>query len=353
MSKLLIDAACAAAWLLILAPAVIYLFAGWAARRDRLRNLLTPKKLGMYFALFRPSLTDPEADHWKDEFERCFARQYGRRHYIVPLILLGFLAGAGMWATARSLHAWTGLTNDSSPAPAILIAAFLGAYIWVVQDQLRRFRNENFTAHDVYACSFRFLFQVPLAYCLPALVESDKSVPLAFLLGTLPTGVLMTAGRRIVSKWLKFGESEETGETELIQLQCVGRSHAERFEDEGYLSIAQLAWADPVDITLRTNFDFFFVFDCQNQALLWVYLGPKVKDVYKYSLRGAQEATYLLERLKSEDEETKKAAWKALSGAAIALYMDPESLRCTLAEVKDDPYTKFLCALWEEKPGTV
>jgi predicted trehalose synthase len=104
-----------------------------------------------------------------------------------------------------------------------------------------------------------------------------------------------------------------------------------------------------VDVTLRTNLNFYFVFDCQNQALLWVYLGSRVKNIYKYSLRGAQEATYLLERFRSKDVETHKAAAKDLAGAAKTLGMEVDALHGTLAEVRDDPYTKFLCSLWPEK----
>ena len=141
----------------------------------------------------------------------------------------------------------------------------------------------------------------------------------------------------MAAKHLGFGESAETGQSELLQLQCVSKSHAERFEDEGYLSVAQLAWADPVDVTLRTNLNFYFVFDCQNQALLWVYLGSRVKDLYQYSLRGAQEATYLLERFRSEDAETQKAAASDLAAAAKVLGMEVDALRATLAEVKADP----------------
>jgi hypothetical protein len=104
-------------------------------------------------------------------------------------------------------------------------------------------------------------------------------------------------------------------------------------------------------ITLRTNFNFYFVFDCQNQALLWVYLGSQVKDVYRYSLRGAQEATYLLARLDSADAATREAAAADLTGAAKALNMEVDALRGTLLEVRDDPYTKFLCELWPETAG--
>lgn len=341
-----------AAWLLMMAPAVLYLFAGWVTRRDSIRNLLTLEYLGKYFALFWPSVLkdDPRVDIQK-VFDDRFTTTFGRKHYVLPLVLLAVVTAIGIWLTGQAVIAWTTPSAKVNPAPAIVIAAFLGAYVWVAQDQLTRFRTMDFTVHDVWAGVFRLLLSVPLAYSLVAILKEDAAVPMAFLLGAFPTKLLMTIARRMAAKHLGFGESAATGQSELLQLQCVSKSHAERFEDEGYLSVAQLAWADPVDVTLRTNLNFYFVFDCQNQALLWVYLGSRVKDLYQYSLRGAQEATYLLERFRSEDAETQKAAASDLAAAAKVLGMEVDALRATLAEVKADPYTQFLCSLWPEQIG--
>ena len=343
---------CVAAWLLILAPAVLYLFTGWVTRRDRIKSILKPEYLAEYFSLFPPLVLKdhPPKNNDKNLDDRITAA-CGRKYYVLPLVLLALVTAIGMWLTGQAVIAWTAPSANVKPAPLIAIAAFLGAYVWVTQDVLTRCRTMDVTFHDVWAAVFRFLLSVPLAYSLVTILKADAAVPMAFLLGAFPTKTLMTIARRNAAKPLGLSESAENGDSELLQLQCVSKSHAERFEDEGYLSVAQLAWADPVDVTLRTNFNFYFVFDCQNQALLWVYLGSRVKDVYQYSLRGAQEATYLLERLRSEDNETHKAAASDLAGAAKALGMEEEALRGTLAEVKDDPYTKFLCRLWPEKVG--
>jgi len=349
MDAYLIYAVCISAWLLMMGPAVIYVRTGWVARIERIRSLLTPEYLTKYYELFWPALKGASAADIEANFKERVSRLYGRRHYVLPLALLGIVTAGALWATARTVLAWTELRSDIHPAPAMAIAALLGAYIWVTQDQLTRFRTMDFTVHDVWGGVYRFMLVVPLAYSLAAIFREEAGVPLAFILGAFPTKFLMTSMRRIGAKRLSLGESEETGASELVQLQCVGKSHAERFEDEGYLSVAQIAWADPVDITLRTNFNFYFVFDCQNQALLWVYLGGQVKGVYRYSLRGAQEATYLLERLQSADEATKKGATSDLASAAKALNMEEDALQGTLAEVRDDPYTKFLCELWPEK----
>ena len=45
----------------------------------------------------------------------------------------------------------------------------------------------------------------------------------------------------------------------------------ERYKDEGITTICGLAYADPIDLTIRTNFDFNYVVDCVSQALMWIY----------------------------------------------------------------------------------
>jgi hypothetical protein len=66
---------CVAAWLLILAPAVLYLFTGWVTRRDRIKSLLTPGYLEKYFSLFpMPVLKDLlRRDNDKDLDDRITA----------------------------------------------------------------------------------------------------------------------------------------------------------------------------------------------------------------------------------------------------------------------------------------
>jgi hypothetical protein len=336
----------------MLAPAVLYLFTGWVTRRDRIKSLLTPEYLDKYFSLFPPLVLKdhPRRDNNKNLDDRI-TTTCGRKQYVLPLMLLGVVTAVGLWLTGQAVIAWTTPSANIKAMPGIVIAAFLGAYVWVTQDLLARFRTMDFTFHDVWAAVFRFLLSLPLAYSLVAILKEEVAVPIAFLLGAFPTKLLITIARRMAAARLGFGESADTGQSELLQLQSVSKSHAERFEDEGYLSVAQLAWADPVDVTLRTNLNFYFVFDCQNQALLWVYLGSRVKKVYKYSLRGAQEVTYLVERFRSKDMETQKAAARDFAGAAKALDMEVDALYGTLSEVRDDPYTKFLCSLWPEKVG--
>ena len=345
----LINAACALGWLFVMLPSIVYLLTGWRARRERLFGYFAPEALKIYFQQYFPSVnvaSDTNAQ-LTARFKDHYARHYGIRHYVWPLILLGAVAGLVAWGTAATLRVWVRAAPEKSFAlDPIVVSALMGAFVWVLADQLSRFRSFDFTEDDVNHCVFRFLMAVPFGYCLAALVKPEVGISLAFLIGTFPTGTIFTIARRLGSRNLGLGEQEGPGPSELEQLQSIGRSNSERFRDEGVTTIVELAWADPVDLTIRTNTEFSYVVDCMSQALLWVYFGAKVKDLYKYSLRGAWEVSYLVENLSSPDTQIRESAQSALRAAAGELSMDQSALYFTLKEISDDPYAKLLMKLW-------
>jgi hypothetical protein len=293
---------------------------------------------------------DPEKERKDQElvkkFKKDFGRLYGRRHFVWPVVFLGVFSGLGLFATSRSIHAWLGVIPRDRGFSPIVISAFLGAFAWVLSDQLRRFRTGDFTAHDAYGGTYRFLIAIPLGISLASFARDDVGIGIAFLLGAFPTTSLFTIARRLVNKQFGVGETQENGSLELEKLQCVGRSNAERYVDEGITTIAELAWADPIDLTIRTNRQLNFVVDSVSQALLWVYFEDRVKQLYPLSLRGAQEVCTLMSDLKSKEPKKKAAAKKNLAKGAEVLKMDKESFLYTLVAVKDDPYAKFLFDIW-------
>lgn len=345
---LLIWFACSIAWAMVWLPCVLYLSAAWRRGSHGLFPVFGTKEITLYYHLFRPNedISKLEPEELKRKFETSFTRVYGRRRYVLPLLLLAFVAGIGLWGTATTLQSWQGVASSPFTFPHVAVAAFLGAVTWVIYDQLSRLRNRDLTFHDVYNCVFRFLIALPFGFSLGKWITGDSAIALAFLLGTFPTGTLFKIGRRLAVQQLKLGE--DTGETssELEKLQCVSRSSGERFMDEGITTIAELAWSDPVDLTLRTNREFDYVIDCSSQALVWVYFEEKTRDLYKLSLRTAHEVTSLVYNLDSSDEDKVAQAKEALAEAAKTLGLETNALRNTLKLIEEDPFVRFLVAIW-------
>ena len=271
---------------------------------------------------------------------------YGIRQYLIPLTLLAVISGVGLLLTRIKISSWLGLSEESIPLPAIVIASFLGAYAWVLLDQLSRYQRRDFTKHNVYDGVYRFLVAVPIGFSFAALFRQELAVPLAFLLGSFPTQTLMKFSRRLVVERMGLGENEKDGPTELAKLQGIGRENAERFQHVDITTIPQLAWADPIDLTIRTNFEFNFLVDTISQALMWVYFEEESRKLYELSLRGSQEVNWLFRALKSEVQTNREYAERIFQDGAEALNMDCDSFMHTMRAVSEDPYTEFIVSIW-------
>jgi hypothetical protein len=149
----------------------------------------------------------------------------------------------------------------------------------VLSDQLGRFASRDFTSSLVSNGVFRLLIAVPFGYSIQTFANPAFGIPLAFLIGAFPTNSLFTIARRLVGQKLNLGEEAADGKLQLESLQDITRTNAERFLDEGVSTIAELAWIDPIDLSIRANRDFNYVVDCifpsgerKRWMLSWTFL---------------------------------------------------------------------------------
>jgi len=330
---------------LMLIPCVVYLYTWWKDRNDKFLGQLSPCAIGCYFALFYPGKRFPVNANLQDEMKHHLVQTYGRRRFIIPLLLLFATASAACLWIAKGTMAHLG--GPAVPGISLVaIASLCGAFSWVLLDQIDRYRTRDFTPHDIYNYSFRILLAVPMGLSFAAIFTDQVGAPLAFMLGAFPTKTLWTYCRRIVSDKYKLGDVDAPALNELEQLQGINRVHAERFQEERYTTIAQLAWADPVDLAIRTNLEFNFVCDCVGQALLWIYVTDKLPELRRLSLRGAMEVIGLRNTLQSSGADERKKAQTTLEEAAKAYGVPSDTFAVICYQVGDDPYADFLYQAW-------
>jgi len=340
---------------LLFAPVIHYLINDWVARQREILSSFTKRAIRRYFKIFffneLGASKNPKLD-----FTNLYNKRFGRRHFIIPAICLlavvVFLAVPISWTVFLWLHKESNYRLD---LPPLAVAAVAGAYMWVLYDFIRRTQRRDLGPANLYMGSFRFVVAIPLGFAVAALFKDEVGVAIAFLLGAFPTDSLFTLGRRIVISKLNMGNSQEESSYELENLQSIGRAEAERFADEGVARILQLAYADPIGLTIRTNFSFSYVVDCCSQALAWLYFQQDLAKMRRFGLRGGQEISTLVSEIDKlcpsgtrSLEDIAKQAKKCLELVAAEMKMDAQALERPMREITEDPYTCFLCDVWCE-----
>lgn len=331
-------------YLLLLALPLMFLCIGWETRRRNIVNGLTESAMKSYFRAFHPQL-QVNPDKVKEQFEVFYAHEIGRRRFLWPFLLLAALLGLIFFWAAPSIHDLLQYESvDSGKLPALAILAIAGAYMWVLFDAIRRWYSSSISPAEIYWWSFRLVIAIPMGYAVKDIFSEDFSPALVFLLGALPTAELMSMAKRVASQKLKFTEADGTEISELQKLQGVDIRAAETFTAEGVNTMLQLAYCDPIRLTVRSGFNYSYVVDCTCQALLRIYVEDEIETYRKYGLRTAFEVLNLWRALKNPDTEAEAQLF--IGQIAQALGRSEEAVENILGEVAQDSYTQFLYLSW-------
>jgi hypothetical protein len=340
--------------LLLLTPPIAYLYTGWFYRMDEIVAGMPEKAMILYFRQFHPQ-HQVQQEKVTERFRLYYKDQFGRRHFILPLILLFLISSALMIWSVFSILDWLGFDaktvdiNKAHPGhlPVLAVIAISGAYMYCISEQIQHWASWDLLPSDLLWMSFRLVIAIPTGYALSAVLKPDMAQPIAFLVGAFPTNTLMKIIRRLAVTRLDFGEMPESGATELQELQGIDLRKAERFAGEGISTILQLAYADPVKLTIRTNLGYNYMVDCISQALLAVYLHKEERDGWiRVGLRGAIEVRIIWLRGKLDDAIKRTQNEEYLEKIAVVLNYELAILKNVLEQAGDDPYSEFLYECW-------
>lgn len=337
-----------AMWVILIASPVWFLCRRWKNKYNFLEGSFNDQSFELYYKLFKPAIRKPDDVNYRDLFHTYFKKGYGRRTFVLPLGVFCFVTIIGSIAVWQSLISIVGGDANAALLPPIALSALMGAYMWVGYDQIVRFRTEDLTIHDVSMWSLRFLVSIPIGYSFSYLAKEPLGIPIAFFCGAFPLKSLQTIMRRMARKYLKIGDEADQESSELQNLQGIEKKESERLKDEGVSNILQLAYCDPIDLTMKTTFDFLYLIDIKAQAILWIYLGNRLNDdIRRHGLRSAHEAYILMLNLNNvEYPEIREFAENIIQQVSTKLAIGIESVENMLHEVADDPHTIFLFQIW-------
>jgi hypothetical protein len=191
-----------------------------------------------------------------------------------------------------------------------------------------------------------------IGYAFSGFAGHSVAAPLAFVAGAFPLETVATIFRRVATQYLGLGIGvEEFNFDQVISLDGVDRPTADRLLAADVTTISQLAYCDPVQLTMRTGFAFDYIMDIVSQALAWLYFGEKLALLRPAGLRGAMELYDLLEAAKAPVGGPSRLEADALMECAAKMIgVDRAGFHNACFEAAEDPYTRFLVAIWRDKP---
>jgi hypothetical protein len=337
----------------LLQPLLRYYLVGWRVKRADIMDGLTANARRLYFAMFCGDKAVPSLDHVNASFEKLYDRWYGRRFFVVPGILLFLVVTlASVFVVLTILDEHKFAVNPLFNLPPTAVAALSGAYLWVVNDHIGRARRLDFSPSDVMWSVLRMVIALPMGYALSSIVKDDVAPFVAFAGGAFPLATLLSVLRRLAAKQMGTEALAEENQDNIIKLQGINKVIVERLSDEDVTTVTQVAYCDPVRLTMRSNLTFNFVTDCMNQALAWMYLEDSLDVIRPLGMRGAVEIKYLMDSYDTEDDAdpidlaAREDAQDVLPLIAAAIKQSPSTLLTTFRQVAEDPFTIFLAEIW-------
>ncbi|AWL99865.1 hypothetical protein [Bradyrhizobium amphicarpaeae] len=355
-----------------LIPVGHYLLFGWPARKQQIVSRLSNQSIGYYRMAFCPESEFTDNVGFSKEYDR----RYGRPLFLVPMLLLSITLFAFSYYCVSWVlsHDWASAQEGTAK---IAILSLAGAYMWITYDLIFRARQNDVVTSDVNRATLRLLISLPFGFAISAFagVVTGSTVTLstgalAFFVGAFPTDTVLKFMRRTAAIPLKLdADTSEDGVQQLTKIDGITVPIAERFIDEGVKTIVQLAYADPVALSIRSGMDFSFILICCSRAMVKMYFDDnQMKIVQKYGLRSGLEIKTLNDELLNYDElrdqavtkgepapaptSSQAAAQRQLQAFANAVALDTDSTRFVLDQIAEDPYTKFAWWMWPDVPGT-
>jgi hypothetical protein len=331
--------------IIILAPVFRYLRAGWRHKSLDITNSIDDTAKQIYLEKFQKRLISPVGQA-RTEFYREYHRRFGRRYFVSPtLILAAVVVIASSLAIESILQPAAPIWSRNLEFNSAALAALAGAYLWVVSDFIWRARRMDFSPADVLWGSLRIFIAAPMGLVFGGIIEPKVLAFVAFGLGAFPLETINTFLRQLSAKSMNI-QIGTPQESELLNLNGVDQNLVERLGHEDITSIVQLAYCDPIQLTMRSNLSFNAVVDLVSQALAWAYIGDKLPILRPYGLRGAYEFHELCVHLANGDPNLKRNAQNLLPLVAQALGVSEQQMWFVITEIAYDPYTDFIYRTW-------
>lgn len=193
--------------------------------------------------------------------------------------------------------------------PLTMSVAFAGAYIGNLYELMTRYR-----AVDLTPTAFQFSWIGLLTACIAgplaaaAATEGLKPV-IAFGIGLIPLRSLFEYFANYAQRRLNIATQNTPAEgPTLHHLEGMTSSVITRLEEEKIHSVRALSYSDPVKLFLKTDFEWALIIDFIDQALLYNYIGDKLKALASLGIGGSIDMATIYLRFLEDRGKTQSSS---------------------------------------------
>lgn len=346
-------------------PVLAFVRRGWGIKKADIFSSLTPDAKACYLKNFNYE----GAENAETTFDKMYVNRYGLYRLFVPTLLLVLVTFPLLFlelcsGIAPLLPAGAALDDPDYPLltlPPIAQAAAAGAFAWTVASLIDGAARYNLPPKAILGAAVRLAVAIPLGYAVKSIAAAEIAPFIAFAVGAFPLSEVQVLLKRLTTNKLGLDVVAERLEDRVTRLDGVDQQTADRLGDGDVFTISQMAYCDPVQLSMRTNLTFTSIIDAQSQALAWIYVGDSLPQLTKIGLRGAIEIANLMDVLDPEKDPSGHAhKLMAIASARTGVApdgtarpaIDPDGLRHAFGEIAGDPYTTFLDTVWSSTGQT-
>lgn len=289
--------------LLLPIVSITYLCLRLPGRRKQLYNLFTMEGILLRYLAMRGRLPKMKEGESKDEYGQRLAREfdqvfsgelgqeYSTSRYMIPMLMAwGSTAIAIVFLVAEGFRA---PLRENMPFPVLY--AVLGAVFWSIWSVIRGYARTDLTPSTFYWLVFRYILAVAYGLLAAEIFTESFANLGAFVAATLPFGEGIRLIRSRLGGLVKWWSPVE-GHPKLNEIQGQDPSIIEKLEELGVHTTQELAFSDPLDLLLRSNFSPKVLIDWMDQAFLYNYVGEKIAQLRPRGIRGAIEMASLYDK---------------------------------------------------------
>ena len=296
-------------------------------------------------------------------FKKDFKAETSPADYLWPVLLITALGAAGWYCALSRLYPDAGTAQLKELVPLTFLWGFVGAFFASLLTIVDDFRKYSLTPSSFYSLVFRLLFSSTAAFLAAQLFKDSFSPLVAFGIGLFPVEKTWEFITEKTSQTLGVTNVEgELGE-DLAAIQGLEDSrNRKKLIDAGITSVQALATADPLLLFLQTTFTMRTVIDMIDKAILYLYIGDKVKELRVHGINGVIELRALAKLIEKSPayggggvlvgdigfskffEDVDPA--KLISSVAKVLGQSEDELKAFIYNMYYDPVVVLIYEIW-------